>query len=122
MKLQRNLPIFKYHSKPLETGMITNKNAICPVCNEKTGYVYEGPFFSVEEVENICPWCIKSGAAASKYNGEFQDAASCEEGFSKEQLEELILRTPGYSGWQQEYWLTHCNDFVSLWDMSDGMR
>ena len=25
-----------------------------------------------------------------------------------EKLDELIHRTPGYSGWQQEYWRAHC--------------
>ena len=29
-------------------------------------------------------------------------------------MEELTLRTPGYSGWQQEKWLSHCGDFCAL--------
>lgn len=108
------LPDFKYHPKPLETRVIIERKSVCPVCREHTDYVYVGPFFSVEEVEDICPWCIESGVAAEMYNGEFQDSASCEESSSKEQLDELVHRTPGYSGWQQEYWLHHCNDFCSF--------
>ncbi|MEH6978944.1 CbrC family protein [Bacillus pseudomycoides] len=29
-------------------------------------------------------------------------------------MKELIHRTPGYGGWQQEYWLSHCNDFCAF--------
>ena len=25
----------------------------------------------------------------------------------------LIHRTPGYSGWQQEFWRSHCGDFCA---------
>ena len=28
-------------------------------------------------------------------------------------LDELIHRTPGYSGWQQEYWRAHCGDYCA---------
>ena len=30
-----------------------------------------------------------------------------------EKLDELIHRTPGYSGWQQEYWRAHCGDYCA---------
>ncbi|WP_284638282.1 CbrC family protein [Paenibacillus silviterrae] len=108
------LPTFKYHPKPIETGMIIESNAICPVCEEKTDHVYVGPFFSIDEVEDICPWCIENGQAAIKFDAEFQDSASCEEIPTKEKLDELVHRTPGYSGWQQEKWLNHCDDFCAF--------
>ena len=28
-------------------------------------------------------------------------------------LDELVSRTPGYCGWQQEYWRAHCGDFCA---------
>ena len=31
-----------------------------------------------------------------------------------EKLDELIHRTPGYSGWQQEYWRAHCGDYCAF--------
>ena len=31
-----------------------------------------------------------------------------------EKVDELINRTPGYSGWQQEYWRSHCGDFCAF--------
>lgn len=110
----KSIPTFKYHPKPIETGMIKESKAICPVCEEQTDYVYVGPFFSIDEVEDICPWCIENGQAASKFDGEFQDSASCEEIPTKEKLDELIHRTPGFSGWQEEYWLNHCDDFCAF--------
>lgn len=94
--------------------MIIERKGICPVCNKQTDFVYVGPFYSIEEVEDICPWCIENGRAASKYDGDFQGANSCDEIPSDEKLDELIHRTPGYSGWQQEQWLTHCNDFCAF--------
>src|SRR5690606_20682997 len=86
----------------------------CPVCNQLREYFYEGPFYSIDEVEGICPWCIANGEAAKKYDASFQDDASCEEVEKSEYLEELIFRTPGFTGWQQERWLSHCGDFCAI--------
>ena len=30
--------------------------------------------------------------------------------YPDEMLDELVKRTPGYRGWQQEVWLAHCNE------------
>lgn len=109
-----NLPEFKYHPDPIKTGSIIKKNITCPVCNQKREYAYVSHFYSVDEVEDICPWCIKDGSAAEKYNGQFQDDASVESVSDKEKLKELVFRTPGYSGWQQEVWLAHCDDFCAF--------
>ena len=110
------LPTFKYNPNPIKLGVIMEEETICPVCKKKRDFVYEGPFFSVEEIEGICPWCIADGSAAKKYDGEFQDAHSCEEVDQEAYVDELIYRTPGYTGWQQEYWLSHCGDFCSIID------
>jgi len=85
----------------------------CPVCQRKRGYSYVGPFYSEGEVHGICPWCIKDGSAARAFGGEFQDSAACEPVSSSEALDELLHRTPGYNGWQQEQWLSHCGDFCA---------
>ncbi|CTW99108.1 colicin E2 tolerance protein [Escherichia coli] len=39
---------------------------------------YSGPFYCVDEVEHLCPWCIADGSAAEKFAGSFQDDASIE--------------------------------------------
>ena len=31
-----------------------------------------------------------------------------------DKLDELLHRTPGYIGWQQEYWCAHCDDFCAF--------
>lgn len=111
-----HLPYFKYHTDPLKTGSIEKRETICPVCNEKREYVYVGPFYSRSEVEDICPWCIANGKAADKYDGTFQDHGEVEgitinpDTHGNEVIEELIKRTPGYYGIQQEKWLSHCNE------------
>lgn len=46
------------------------------------------------------------------------------EGFSKEALVQL-RRTPQFISWQQELWLTHCNDFMvyqGTWEPTDFNR
>ena len=110
------IPSFKYNPDPIKARVIEEREAICPVCNKVTQYVYVGPFYAIEEVEGICPWCIEDGSAAKKYDGEFQDGCSCEDVDSVEYLDELIHRTPGYCGWQQEKWLSHCGDFCAFID------
>jgi uncharacterized protein CbrC (UPF0167 family) len=110
----QEIPSFKYNPDPFKVGVFQKEKSTCPVCGKETDVVYCGPFFSTEDVENICPSCIKDGTAATKFNGEFQDSASCEYVDSEEFLDELVHRTPGYCGWQQEVWLSHCSDFCQI--------
>lgn len=109
------IPRFKYHPDPVGTGVfIQGEERTCECCNKKTDIWYDGPFFSVEDVECLCPACIASGEAASKFDGDFQDAASTDDVSDEAKLDELIHRTPGYVGWQQEYWLAHCDDYCAF--------
>ena len=108
------LPVFKYHPDPIATGAIKAEEALCPVCGVRRSYKYIGPFYSVQEVEGICPWCIQNGEAAAKLDGQFQDVSSCEPVGDPNYLVELTTRTPGYCGWQQEVWLSHCRDFCAF--------
>jgi uncharacterized protein CbrC (UPF0167 family) len=105
---------FKYNPDPFKIGVFKNDKSICPSCGKDTDIVYCGPFYSIEDVEGICPNCIKDGSAAKKYQGEFQDSATCEDVEKTEYLDELVHRTPGYHGWQQEAWLAHCGDFCQI--------
>lgn len=105
------LPKFKYHPNAykLELGIFTNEQGVCSVCNQPRTLKYEGPIYSIEEPDYICPWCIADGLAAAKYDGQFSDDLGVEE-VPEDKLEEIIYRTPGYVSWQQEVWLTHCNE------------
>lgn len=107
---------FKYHPDPIGTGaFIRGKQRKCDCCNKSTDIWYSAPFYTAEEgIECICPECIANGAAASKFHGEFQDPESVDRVSDASKLDELIHRTPGYCGWQQEYWLAHCDDYCAF--------
>lgn len=110
------LPHFRYHPDPLATEAFQElgEPVRCPCCGEETSVVYRGPFYTIDEVNGLCPDCIASGAAAEKFDGEFQDSESVDEVSDPAKLDELVHRTPGYCGWQQEYWRAHCDDFCAF--------
>jgi len=114
------LPKFKYSPNAFNLDIFEKEEGICSVCNEKRQIKYTSSFYSVEEPEYICPWCIADGKASEKYNGEFNDYCGIE-GVSpepndtdptipKELILEITNKTPSYTSWQQEVWLTHCNE------------
>lgn len=115
-----NLPKFKYSPNAYKLDLFDAVEGICSVCEEKRQLKYNSSFYSVDEPEYICPWCIANGKAAEKYDGEFNDYTGIE-GVSPdpdepkptipaEQLLEVCCKTPSYSSWQQEQWLSHCNE------------
>ena len=104
------LPKFKYHPNPLQTGSIEQSNEECEVCKQKRGYISTTGIYAIENVDNICPWCIADGSAAKKYNGEFVAGVDNPEILSETILDELFTRTVSFSSFQEEMWLTHCND------------
>ena len=116
--VQLGLPFFRYHPNPVETGAFKESadGVVCDCCGKTTHiFYYKGPFFSEKDMDYLCPSCIASGEAARKFDGEFQDEYSLDDGVDDpEKLDELIHRTPGYSGWQQEYWRAHCGDYCAF--------
>jgi uncharacterized protein CbrC (UPF0167 family) len=116
------LPSFVYHPEPISTGNIVPAKTECKVCGQNRGFIYTGPVYAKqrEELDNsICPWCIADGSAHKKFNAEFTDPAGVGNyGFWKnvpiEIIEKVAFQTPGFSGWQQEVWFTHCNDAAAF--------
>ena len=109
------LPTFKYHPDPFASGVFyRGEPHRCDCCGKETDVWYESPFHSAEDVECLCPWCIADGSAAAQFDGEFQDSASIGKVSDPEKVKELTERTPGYHGWQQEYWMAHCDDFCAF--------
>lgn len=111
-----SLPLFTYHADPLGSGSVVPSDATCRSCGQPRGYIYAGAPYAEEELERaICPWCIANGAAASKFHAEFVDAAGVG-GYGRWDavpdviVREVSQRTPGFAGWQQEQWWTHCGD------------
>ncbi len=108
------LPAFKYHPDPIATGSIIESSARCCCCGKAHGYIYIGPVYAKEEYDgSVCPWCIASGSAHKTLGASFTDEESIGsmwEDIPREVIEEVAYRTPGFSGWQQEQWWTHCGD------------
>jgi uncharacterized protein CbrC (UPF0167 family) len=107
------LPDFKYHPNPIATGSIVPSTEACPVCRESRGFAYDGAPYGTNELEHICPWCIADGSAHEKFGVGFTDTEGVGgygqwEKVSKEVVEEVAFRTPGFASWQQEHWYTHC--------------
>lgn len=104
------LPEFRYHPDPLATGSIKASAAVCDCCGEARGFEYTASFYTRQKPKpTLCPWCIKSGDAARKYDGAFSDDYPLQD-LAEEIVREVCQRTPGYNSWQQEVWQSHCND------------
>jgi uncharacterized protein len=110
------LPKFTYHPDPLHTGSLVASSASCICCGQARGYVYTGAVYGENELNGkICPWCIADGSAHAKLGAEFTDRSGIGGYGSWGQVseaicDEIVYRTPGFSGWQQEQWWTHCDD------------
>ena len=110
-----NLPTFKYHPDPVATESVQKSKTKCVCCNQARGYIYTGPVYSEKDYDDcICPWCIADGSAHKKLGVEFHDPAGVGgdnwEPVDDDVINEIVTRTPGFSGWQQERWWTHCGD------------
>ncbi len=111
-----SLPSFKYYLDPLKTKAFIKSKKSCIVCGKKTGYIYNNAFYAVEDIENICPWCISNGNAAKQYDGIFHDMEVEDENISKDKVAELMERTPGYECMQPGEWPCHCDDICAFVD------
>jgi uncharacterized protein CbrC (UPF0167 family) len=91
---------------------VVESDVVCLACDQRRGYIYTGPVFAVDELdEALCPWCIADGNAAEKFDAEFTDVGvGLPSDVPRDVMQEIARRTPGFSGWQQEHWLYHCSD------------
>jgi uncharacterized protein CbrC (UPF0167 family) len=108
-----DFPNFRYHPDPVATGNVGPSSAACRVCQQARGYVYLRDAIHAgreDYSEQICPWCIADGRAASALDVAFACSLDIDESVSETALEELSLRTPGYVSFQEEKWLAHCSD------------
>jgi uncharacterized protein CbrC (UPF0167 family) len=101
------LPSFAYHPDPLATGSIVESDAECEACGQERGYRYTGPVYAEDDIEDLCPWCIADGSAADRFDATFTDL---DDDLPDDAADTIAKRTPGFSGWQQEVWLSHCGD------------
>jgi uncharacterized protein CbrC (UPF0167 family) len=111
------LPTFKYHPDPVATGSVrAQDDTPCLSCNRIRGYVYVGPVYS-EKFHYLsgclCPWCIADGSAAKRFQATFADSGTMQD-VSEQVRDEIACRTPGFESWQQEQWLTCCEDAAAF--------
>ena len=109
-------PVFVYHPDPVRTGSVEVSDEVCIVCGQARGYIYVGPVYAAEDLDSqICPWCIADGSAYEKFGASFTDEECIGGNGLWDEVPETVVevvasRTPGFSGWQQEQWWTHCGD------------
>lgn len=53
------LPTFKYNPDPVSLNVIKKEHTTCPVCEKERDYVYHGPFYTVEDVEEFVLGALK---------------------------------------------------------------
>lgn len=75
--------------------------------------MYQGPIYSVEDVGSLCPWCLADGSAAASLDAMFTDDHPLA-ALAPSIIDEVVHRTPGFFGWQQERWLIHCGDAAAF--------
>ncbi|WP_145046556.1 CbrC family protein [Paenibacillus xylanexedens] len=128
-------PFFRFQPHAYTNGIfeVNHEKKNCSVCKNTSDYMYYGPFYSIEDLNGICPVCIHNGKASENFNGFFQGgieyrgsslSVSYDESTNKflyflgydefslleePAIEELLFRTPGYVSWQESYWLTENN-------------
>src|SRR5690242_9348045 len=120
-KSVESLPTFKYHPDPIGTGSVVESTVVCPCCGKARGYTYQGPVFSEHDNldQCLCPWCIADGSAHEKFDADFTDPDGVGDYGSwdavpQSVVQEVACRTPGFTGWQQERWWTHCGDAAAF--------
>jgi uncharacterized protein CbrC (UPF0167 family) len=109
------LPVFAYHPDPLASGSVKVSDAVCRCCGNARGYIYTGPAYCEEDLEDaLCPWCIADGSAHAKFDVSFTDEAGFPDGIPQTVIEEVAWRTPGFASWQEGQWLACCNDAAAF--------
>jgi len=116
--MNTELPKFKYHPDPVYTNVFEPLDEICDCCGEKSHYIYTPAIYSRHDIDSLCPWCIANGKAQKKYDAILNPNVAVADNDMVEPWckipsdveEEITFRTPGFAGYQEEYWWSHCND------------
>lgn len=112
---RRELPTFRYHPDPAANGAFEQMDGRCLVCGENPGWLYVlGAYGPRNLRDEVCPWCIADGSAASTHEVRFTEIVDAPDAIPEAVIRELEERTPGFSGWQQERWLFHCDDAAAF--------
>lgn len=97
--------------------MIVPSGVACICCGQARGYIYTGPVYAVEDLDDqLCPWCIADGSAAERFKASFTGGTLADD-VLPEVFSAVGTRTPGFTAWQEPHWLFHCGDgaaFIGL--------
>ena len=105
------LPAFRYHPDPIGSGSFVESDQACRCCGERRGYLYAGPVYSEEDLDDtLCPWCIADGSAHEKFDATFVDSEAFAEDAPAAAVDEIVERTPGFNSFQSERWPSCCGD------------
>lgn len=78
---------------------------------ETRGSIYCGPIYSAKVADpTVCLKCIADGSAAAMWEATFTDVLCWSQEVPGSVANEVLRRTPGFNGWQQEHWIAHCGD------------
>ena len=106
-----SLPTFRYHSDPVVSGSIVASGVKCRCCRKARGYIYAGPVYAEDELQDaLCPWCIADGSAHKKFDATFMDYEAVSDKVPEKAADEICQRTPGYNAWQGGAWPGCCGD------------
>ena len=111
--------MFRYHPDPVATGSAVSTDAACSLCGTPRGIRYKGPVYG-SQTGSLCLHCIASGEAAERLGtagvgpAMFSDAMGVPDDVPASVVDEVTMRTPGFSGWQQDRWLYHCADAAAF--------
>jgi uncharacterized protein CbrC (UPF0167 family) len=109
-----SFPDFRYHPDPLGTGSVITSGQSCDVCGQARGYVYDGPVYAEDDQWACCPWCIADGSAARKLDAGFTEAPDWNGQVAEAATDEVLHRTPGFTAWRRERWLSHHGDAAAF--------
>lgn len=111
-------PTFKYMKDPIRSGMVDvlDKNQPCACCKKPTNVAVELEFG--DDYEHVCLFCIKDGNYHKVTNQSINDKDNIipsDKKVSNPQFNfEFENCTPSFASWQDNYWLTHCDDYCEF--------
>lgn len=106
-----SLPTFRYHPDAIASGSFIADARNCKCCHQARGYIYVGPVYAEADLNDVlCPWCIASGAAHSRFDVTFVDSEAFADAADLTHINEIVERTPGFNAWQAEQWPSCCGE------------
>lgn len=107
------LPAFPYHRDPKASGSLRESSTPCECCGQTRGILYDGPVYSKDEIDSLCPWCISDGSAAERFGASFFDSDFRDDDDKRVSMPPDVHHavfgcTIGFSTFNPFGWWVHC--------------